>query len=133
MAVATAIDFKAKVQEMFDHFDAQEFAELRAMFADDVQGVDELSRKWLRDQTAISGYFEQLEEMGVGDIHSTLSDVTAKQWDDMALVTCMADQTYSIGGDPVAISAPCSILFRHVGGDWKIELVHAVPLSDQED
>jgi hypothetical protein len=31
--------------------------------------------------------------MNIGAIDSDLSDFSVKQWDDVALVTCMADQT----------------------------------------
>lgn len=130
MAISTTIDFKKEVQKLFDLFDEQRTDELKDMFSDDAQGVDEISRQWLRGKQAMDSYFVQLAEMGVSDIHSDLSDLVVKQWDDVALVTCIADQTYKVAGDEVTIKAPGSFLFRHNNGSWKLELVHAVPLPD---
>ncbi len=131
MAVATAIDFQAEAKRLWDLFDRLEMDEMKEMFADDFQGVDELSRKWMRGKSAIEDYMKQLQEMGIGDIQSKLSDMATKHWDDIALVTCMADQTYSLGGEQVTITAPVSVLFRYINGDWKIEMVQAVPLSEE--
>ncbi len=130
MAVITAIDFKAEARKLFKHFDRLDFEKLGDMFTDDVQGVDELSRGWIRGKAGLKGYFDRLDEMGVSDIHSTASDFALKHWDDVALVTCMLAQTYAVAGEPVAITAPVSVLFKHTNGAWKIALVHAVPLSE---
>ncbi|MBT8199016.1 MAG: nuclear transport factor 2 family protein [Acidimicrobiia bacterium] len=132
MAVSTTLDFQKEVQKLFDLFDNLEIDKLKDMFSDDAQGVDEISRQWLRGKDAMNGYFAQLAEMGISDIHSDLSDVEVKQWDDVALVTCIADQTYKVGGDQVTIKAPGSFLFRRNNGSWRLELVHAVPLPDAD-
>lgn len=131
MTVATTIDLRKESQRLFDLFDRQKFDDLHAMFAEDAQGVDEISKRWIRGRDKLGGYFDQLREMGVSDIKSRLSDFAQKQWDDVALVTLVADQTYKVGGQPVAIRAPVSILFRRIGPAWKIELVHAVPLPEE--
>ncbi len=130
MAVATAIDFKTEVKKLFSTFDRLDFDALKAMFTDDAQGVDEISRKWLRGKSAFDGYFDQVKAMGVGNIHSKLSDLRSEQWDDVAVVTCLADQTYEVGGEKVSILAPTTVVFRYNKGDWKIALVHAVPLPE---
>lgn len=130
MAVSTAVDFRAEVQKLFDRFDRQEFDQLQEMFADDVQGVDEISRKWLRGKAATDGYFTTLAEAGVADIRSKVGDFDTRQWDDIALVTCTAEQSYTMGGDEVTIHAPVSVLFRRNRGHWQIQLIHAVPLPD---
>ncbi len=132
MAVSTTLDFQKEVQKLFDLFDGLQIDKIKDMFSDDAQGVDEFSRQWLRGKDAMNGYFEQLMEMGVSDIHSELSDVEVKQWDDVALVTCIADQSYNVGGDQITVTAPGSFLFRRNNGSWKLELVHAVPLPDEE-
>lgn len=128
MAVSAAIDFRADVVAFFDLFDHQDIEGIRRKFADDVQGVDEISRAWLRGVSAIDSYFSQLESMDVSDIHSTVTDIDVRHWDDVALVTCMADQTYRVAGEPTAITAPVSMLYRRDHGEWKVELIHAVPL-----
>lgn len=132
MAVTTAVDFKAEVEKLFDRFDRQQFAELTEMFADDAQGVDEISRGWIRGKESMDEYFETLKDMGVSNVTSQTRDFDTKQWDDIALVTCVTDQTYEANGEHVAITAPISILFRRHRGAWKIELVHAVPLPEMD-
>lgn len=130
MAVSTAVDFEAEVRKLFDRFDRQEFAELKEMFADDAQGVDEISRVWLRGRASFDRYFMTLEDVGISDIHSKVRDFKTRQWDDIALVTCMAEQTYKMAGEDVAIKAPISVLFKRSRGRWQIELIHAVPLPE---
>ncbi len=130
MAVATAVDFKREVKEFFALFDRQEWEKMKRRFSDDPQGVDEISRKWMRGKTSVSRYFDMLDEMGISDIHSKLSDFAIKQWDDLVLVTCVADQKFQAEGERVSITAPVSVLYRRIGGEWKIELVHAVALPD---
>ena len=118
MAVATAVDFGAKLEKLFELFDRQALVELTAMFAKDAQGVDEISQAWLRGRNALDTYFDDLREMGVADISSALSDIHVKQWGDVALVTAMTDQTYSIDGEPVAIKAPVSVVFHRDREEW---------------
>jgi ketosteroid isomerase-like protein len=130
MAVSTAVDFKAEVRKLFDRFDRQEFDEIQGMFAADAQGVDEISRKWMRGKAPLDRYFRTLEDVGVADIHSNLRDFETKIWDDIALVTCILEQSYTIAGEQIEITSPLSVLYKRHRGDWKIELVHAVPLPD---
>lgn len=58
MPTTTAIDFKAETARLFDVFDRQDVPKLEKMFADDVQGVDEISRRWMRGHGGIDFYFE---------------------------------------------------------------------------
>lgn len=129
MAVTTAIDFEAEVKRFVDLFDHQKYDELKMMFAENAQGVDEISKGWLRGRKAIDGYFRQLEEAGVGNIRSKLRDFKTRTWDDVALVTCFIEQDYDMEGERVHINSPLSVLFRR-DGDWRIELIHAVPLPE---
>lgn len=130
MAVTTAVDFKAEAKKLFKHFDHQEFEELKGMFADDGQGVDEISRGWLRGKNSLDKYFKKLQDMGVADIHSKLRDFSVKEWKETALVTCVTEQTYRAGGEQVSITAPVSILYQRNGAQWKIALIHAVALPE---
>lgn len=130
MAVATAIDFKAEVRELFARFDRQDWKGIKALLSDDPQGVDEISRRWLRGKGAIDGYFAELQKMGVDGIRSKPSDFAVKQYGDVALVTCMVDQRYEADGADVSITAPVSVLFHRRGAEWKIESIHAVALPE---
>ncbi len=132
MGVSAAIDFESEVRAFFDLFDRQDIEGLRKRFAEDVQGVDEISRGWLRNSAAIDDYFAQLQAMEVSDVHSSLSDIAVRQWDDMALVTCIAEQSYRVGGKPVEITAPVSMLYRRTHDEWRVALVHAVPFPAED-
>ena len=103
---------------------------LGAMVDDEVQGVDEIARRWMRGRPAIEGYFSQLKDT-VSDVRSRMSDVQEDAWDDAGLVTFVLDQTYTLDGQQQTISAPTSIVFRRRGSDWKIVLIHTVPLPEE--
>ena len=38
---------------------------------------------------------------------------------------------HTMDGQEQTISAPTSILFRRQDGDWKVELIHTVPIPEQ--
>jgi ketosteroid isomerase-like protein len=103
---------------------------LGAMLTDDAQSVDEITRGWTRGRLAIQAYLSQLNDT-VSDVHSRISDVQAKIWGDGGLVTFVLDQTYTIDGQQQSISAPTSIVFVRQDGDWKISLIHTVPIPEQ--
>jgi ketosteroid isomerase-like protein len=123
-------DMKSTLNALFESFDRKDFAAMRAMLTDDAQGVDEISRHWLRDAGAINSYFDQLGPM-VSDIRSEVSQVQHAQWGDVGLSTCWLEQDYVLQGEPQHISAPASILMRRVDNDWRVALVHAVPMPPE--
>ncbi len=123
-------ELERRVVDLFDRFDALDLDGMRDLFADDVQGVDEISRRWLRGKDTLNDYFAMLGEMGISDVKSVLSDFHTADYGDTGVVTLMADQTYRVGGEPQSIHAPMTVVFRRTGGDWKIALVHAVPLPE---
>lgn len=130
MAVATAIDFKQEVRTLFELFDRQDIKGIKALFSDDPQGVDEISRTWMRGKPALDSYFKELKEMGITNIRSSLRDFAVKHWDDVAVATCMVEQSFSAEGQKTKITAPVTVLYRRHGDSWKIELVHAVALPE---
>lgn len=118
------------VVELFDRFDALDLDGIGKLFAEEIQGVDEISRGWLRGKGALGEYFATLGEMGVSDVKSSLSDFHTEDYGDTGVVTLMADQTYKVGGEPQSIRAPTTVVLHKTGGEWKIVLVHAVPLPE---
>ncbi len=103
---------------------------LGTMVDDEVQGVDEIARRWMRGRPALEGYFSQLKDT-VSGVRSRMSDVQEDAWGDAGLVTFVLDQTYTLNGQEQTISAPTSIVFRRRGSDWKIVLIHTVPLPEE--
>lgn len=118
---------ESAVREVMDAFDRQEYDVLRESLAPDAQGVDEISRRWLRDAGEIDAYFKQLEGVATG-ISSEMSELREEDWGDVGLVTGWLEQDYTLAGEPQHVSAPITFVLRKVDGDWRIALIHAVPL-----
>jgi ketosteroid isomerase-like protein len=119
-----------EARRLLERLDAMDFDGLKAMLTDDAQGVDEISRGWKRGRNALEAYFSQLEN-AVADVHSRVSDANASVWGDVGLVTFVLDQTYKMNGEEQTLTAPTSLVFRRQGEDWKVALIHSVPLPDE--
>jgi ketosteroid isomerase-like protein len=100
------------------------------MSTDDVQGVDEISRGWLRGKPAMESYLKSLGEQ-VSNIHSSLSDIRTVEMGDVGIATLVLDQQYDMGDQHASIRAPTSLVFRRVGGSWQLALLHSVPLAEE--
>ena len=127
MAARTATSLEQQAHRLFELIDAMDVARMTAMMTDDVQGVDEVSRGWLRGHAAVEDYFERMREL-IDDLHSELREVRASEWGDAAVVTCVLDQTYTLDGRHQRITAPTSVTFRREHGEWKVALLHSVPI-----
>jgi ketosteroid isomerase-like protein len=112
---------------MFEHLDALDTQAVGAMLTEDAQSVDENTRGWTRGRAAIEAYLSQLEE-SASDVHSRISDINEAVWGDVGLVTFVLDQTYTMDGEERTITAPTSFVFRRQNGDWKLALIHTVPV-----
>ena len=120
-----------RARELLQTFDALDFTKLAAMLADDAQGIDEISRRWLRSRAELDEYFRQLTG-AIADVRSELSDLVAREYGDVGVVTCMLDQSYLLEGRRVQITAPTTLMFTRTSGDWRVALVHSVPLPAAE-
>jgi len=98
---------------------------------DDAQGVDEISRRWIRGRADLSAYIRQLAS-SVSSVRTEATDVSESIFGDVGVVTCWLDQTYTLEGQEQSVSAPTTIVFRNEDGDWKLSLFHSVPLPEQE-
>ena len=116
---------------MLERLDALDTEGLGAMLTEDSQSVDENTRAWTRGRAAIEGYLSQLEG-SASDVHSRMSDVQEIAWGNVGLVTFVLDQTYKMDGESRTISAPTSIVLVRENGDWKIALIHTVPIPDAD-
>ncbi|MBI2502992.1 MAG: nuclear transport factor 2 family protein [Candidatus Latescibacteria bacterium] len=118
------------VRQMFAEFDRKNFREALRAFADDTQVVDEISRKWIRGHQGVAEYVRQLEPVIEG-IHTEINDVREKVWGDVGLMTCWAEQDYTLEGKPQHISSPTTVVLRREGPEWRIVLFHAIPLPKE--
>jgi ketosteroid isomerase-like protein len=118
-------------RQLFDALDRKDADAIIRSAAKDVQGVDEISRKWQRGIDALGSYFRQAFEM-VDNIQSTINDVHESVQGETGLVTCWLEQDYTMEGKRTHVSAPTTVAFRREGGGWKFVLVHSVPMPPPE-
>jgi ketosteroid isomerase-like protein len=128
--MAGASTLESIARELFDALDHKDFDRIVRLATDDVQGVDEISRGWLRGRAAMETYLKSLGEQ-VSNIRSTLSDLHTAEIGDVGIVTLVLDQEYDTGGQRTSIHAPTSIVVRRVDGDWRVVLLHSVPLAEE--
>lgn len=132
MAQETATGLEQQVRRIFELVDAMDTDGMAALLTDDAQGVDEISRGWMRGKDALEQYFGQLQGMVEG-VSSKVRDVHTVEHGDYGVVTCIVDQTYAMGGQEQDITAPTSITLRREGDEWKIAVFHSVPLPDMPE
>ena len=100
------------------------------LIVQDVQSVDEVSRRWLRGNDEVRGYLAGLVA-AVSVIHTELREAQERVWGDTGLLTCWIEQNYTMDGNPQQISAPTTLVVRREGGSWKLALFHSIPLPEQ--
>jgi ketosteroid isomerase-like protein len=84
------------VRALFRAADRQDYEPWVEGATEDVQCIDEITRRWLRGKDELRDYVQQLRSMGVSDMHSTLTDMHETVAGDTALVTCMIKQDYRV-------------------------------------
>jgi uncharacterized protein (TIGR02246 family) len=110
--------------------DAMDVDRLVESFTEEGQGVDELSRRWLRGRSEVDSYLRQL--MGVvSGLRTELRDQEERVWGDVGILTCWLEQDYTLEGEAQHVSAPTTIVFRREGDNWKLALFHSIPLPEQ--
>jgi ketosteroid isomerase-like protein len=119
-----------EARRLLEFLDDMDIEGLAGMLTDDAQGVDEISRGWRRGRAGLSDYLSELEGT-VAEVQSEISDLHATSWGDVGVVTFILGQTYEIDGQKLSLSAPTSLVFRRQGDDWKVALLHSVPLPEQ--
>ena len=120
------------VRDLFDALDRLDIDAIEASFDEAPQGVDELSGGWRRGRQALHEYFAQITGAGLSDVRSSLSDLHTEDWGDTAVVTLVLDQTYTLEGAEHAIHSPSTIVLRRSAGEWRVALVHSVPVPDHQ-
>ena len=116
-----------RVRDMMVKMDAKDWDALTQMATDDLQGVDEISRKWTHGKKQI---IDGLREAPIEGLHTEVRDINESTWGDTGLVTCWIEQDYTYQGKPQHVSAPTTLLFRKMGSDWRMTLFHSVPLPE---
>jgi ketosteroid isomerase-like protein len=128
---AVAGELEQAVRQIFTRFDQLDLDAINEMTATDAQGIDEISRQWMRTADEITAYISKLRPM-LSDVHSELSDVREVVWGDAGIVTCWLDQSYTVDGKRAHVTAPTTFVFRREDGEWRIALLHSIPLPPDE-
>jgi ketosteroid isomerase-like protein len=118
-------------RKLFAALDRKDAEALILSLAKDVQGVDEISRQWMRGVDAISSYFRETMTM-IEDIQSTINDVHETIDSDIGFITFWLEQDYTLEGTRTHVSAPTTLAFRREHDGWKTLLIHTVPLAPEE-
>lgn len=129
MAQQTTVPLDQMAQRLFALVDALDLDGVKALMTDDCEEVDEISRTWRRGRAAVEAYFGEVLA-AISDVHTDLRDVAVREWADTGIITCVIDQTYRYDGRDERITAPTTLLLRREDGDWRIALMHTVPLPE---
>ncbi len=95
--------------------------------ADDVQAVDEISRRWLRGVSEVGDYLRSVVKQIEG-VRSTINNVREAIWGEAGVLTCWLEQDYTLEGTKQHVSAPTTVVFRRNNGAWKMVLFESIPL-----
>jgi hypothetical protein len=125
----TAVPLEQMPQRVFELIDNVNVDQLKNLIADDCEAVDEISSSWRRGRAAVEAYFDQAFSV-VSNIHTDVRDVAAREWAETGVVTCVIEQTYVVDGRTERITAPTTFVLRRDDGDWRLNLIHTVPLAD---
>ena len=117
-------------RELLSALDALDVDRMVQIATDDAQGVDEISRRWMRGRNELEGYLRQLTS-AVADVRTEIRD-PERVWGDVGVLTCWLEQSYTMDGSAQQVSAPTTLVFRQEGGAWKIALFHPIPLPEQQ-
>ena len=113
--------------ELLDALDRGDTSSAAALISSDAQGIDEVSRSWIRGSDDLMTHVRHLTDT-VRDLRSEMHDVHEVGWADTGIVTFWLEQDLTIDGKREHVSAPTTYVLRRVDGRWKLVLGHSVPL-----
>ncbi len=103
---------------------------MEACCSDGVTLVDEISRCWLRGRAEVEAYLHKTLAASES-VESRLGDIHCQQQDKIAWITAWLEQTYSFNGKQQTITAPTTAVLQLEAGEWKLVLLHSLPLADE--
>jgi uncharacterized protein (TIGR02246 family) len=115
------------IRQVLAGIDAGDARQIMEGYAEDAMGVDEVSRGWLRGRDQIAAYTTSLLA-DVSSCTSDLSEVHETVIGDVAVVTGILRQDYSLRGEPQSVRMPATFVLRRDGGQWRVLLFHALPI-----
>jgi uncharacterized protein (TIGR02246 family) len=128
-SIIMAGELTAVVKDMFDALDRRDADGMLTNVGSDMQGIDEISKGWMRGRDKLAEYLRGLVAQ-VSDVRSELRDLHEVVWGDAGVLTFWLEQDYTLGGEQHHISAPSTTVLRREDGAWKIVLFHSAPLPE---
>jgi ketosteroid isomerase-like protein len=122
-------ELEAITRQLFGALDRNDVEGFIKNSVDDVQAVDELSRRWLRGIREVSDYLRDMLKHIKG-VRSTISNVRESVWGEGGVLTCWLEQDYLFDGTKQHVSAPTTVVFRRDRGAWKIVVFESIPLPE---
>jgi hypothetical protein len=90
--------------------------------------LDEISRCWLRGRDEVEAYL--LKTLAATEtVKSQLGDIHCQRQGETTWITAWLEQTYTFDGKQHSITAPTTAVLQLEGGQWKLALLHAMPLA----
>jgi len=124
-------ELETVVTRFFGSLDSMDAEGLVSALDDDVESVDEITRRWLHGKAEVEGYLRQLMAGSVTDVTSRLQDVHERALGEIGIVTGWLEQDYKLDGAPQHVSAPTTILLRRGADGWKLTLFHSIPVAEE--
>ena len=121
---------ESATRQLFEALDRKDMEALAQSLAQDAQGVDEISRRWMRGAEALGKYLRETIAM-IEDVHSTINDVHETVNGDIGFTTCWLEQDYTLEGTKQHVSAPTTVVFRRDHSAWKMVLFESIPLPPE--
>jgi len=122
---------EAATRQYFDFVDRKDAEAIIQAGTEDIQAVDEISRRWMRGIDELGAYIRRVVNM-VDDIHTSITGVHETSIGDIGILTCWIEQDYKLEGKAQHVSAPTTVAFRRENGAWKVVLFHSLPLPPEE-
>ncbi len=122
---------EAATRQYFDFVDRKDAEAIIQAGTEDIQAVDEISRRWMRGIDELGAYIRRVVNM-VDDVHTSITGVHETSIGDIGILTCWIEQDYKLEGKAQHVSAPTTVAFRRENGAWKVVLFHSLPLPPEE-
>ena len=120
-------ELEAITRQMLSALDRNDAEGFIRNSADDVQAVDEISRRWLRGVGEVGDYLRSVVKQ-IEAVRSTINNIREVIWGEVGVLTCWLEQDYTLEGTKQHVSAPTTVVFRRNNGAWKMVLFESIPL-----
>lgn len=115
------------IEQVFEGLATGDVRTVLDAYTDDVSGIDEVARKWMRGRVELAAYTESMLAE-ISDCRSALTESQETRVGDCAVVTGILEQKYVWFGEEQSVAMPATFVLRRDDERWRICLFHALPL-----